>query len=85
MEWLSEDCWCAGWYDGLEFDLWAARDRGGPFRYGARLVATIEIDVLQWLYAAANGWVMWADDAGPVFVDLVAWKAIYDQGKLGRS
>ena len=24
MEWLSEECWCAGWYDGIEFALWDA-------------------------------------------------------------
>ena len=56
MEWLSEECWCAGWYDALEFDLWAACGRGGQFRYGAGLVARIEMDVLRGSPMSPTAW-----------------------------
>jgi hypothetical protein len=78
IEWLSQDCWCAGWYDGIEFDLWAAIATG-QFQYGLRQIATIELRVLQWLSELCGGWITWADSSGPVFVDLQAWKAIYQR------
>jgi len=84
IEWLSQDCWFAGWYDGIEFDLWTAIP-GGQFRYGGRLIAAIELRVLQWLSETSRGWIMWDDSTeGPVFVDLEAWKAIYEQGRPHR-
>lgn len=77
MQWLSEACWCAGWMDGLEFELWRALDSTG-LHYGMRNVAALELAVLRRLSAQAGGWYLWSDAVGePVFVEANNWQAIF--------
>lgn len=76
MEWLSESCWCAGWMDGLEYELWAALDRPG-FTYGVKVVTPLELATLRWLSDQCDGWFAWSDSRGaPIFVDRLAWQDV---------
>ena len=43
---LSEEAWCAGRMEGLEFELWAALV-GGPREYGRLQLTTSHIERLR--------------------------------------
>jgi hypothetical protein len=80
MQWLSESCWCAGWMDGIEFELWEAWQRSDAFGYGGRIVAPLELETLAWLSRECGGWVTWSVALGsPVFVDLPTWQGIVEK------
>lgn len=79
---ISEDYWCAGWLDQLEFELWRAittDDTGfGPF--GTNLSET-ELADLKRLSESAGGWFAWGEDAdgdvGAQFVPMAEWVERY--------
>ncbi|MCW2240791.1 hypothetical protein [Azospirillum canadense] len=77
MEEISEDCWCAGWLSGMEYDLWSMV-QGGPRDYGVSEVSQGEVGQLIALSQQTGGW--WhrpkgADDA--VSISLDDWKALF--------
>jgi len=73
MRWLSEERWCAGWYEGLEYDLWFALDRP-TFPYSLKVIAGVELATLRWLSRLADGWAIWSDDVREaVIVPLSDW------------
>lgn len=77
MSEISEDCWCAGWLSGLEFDLWEMV-QGGPRRFGMGEVSEEDVQRLRVLSNECGGWIVWNMDKGDTsFVPLAEWEAIY--------
>lgn len=77
---ISEECWCASWLIGLEFNLWAFC-RGEPGEYGMGRVGHVEIHQLKKLSERADGW--WRFEE---FVPMDEWLLIYaEHRKTGAS
>jgi hypothetical protein len=68
---LSEECFHAGWMDGLEYALWSAAQGGKPYKYGQCVISTEECRMLKLLSETAGGWWVWRDDE--VFLCLDEW------------
>ncbi len=70
---ISDGCWCAGWYIGLEHILWDARENGPRFT-GLGWVSAEQCNQLRYLSEVAGGWWWFPDEAEEeVFVDVEAW------------
>jgi len=83
MEDISEDYWCAGWLNDLEFTLWKAVTTGNlDFGWGMRESDLIR---LKHLHEMAGGWWMWADDEeNRRFVPTEEWLRIYAE-KMAKA
>lgn len=68
---ISENCYCAGWLNTLEFDLWSFC-LNGPGEYGMGTVDGADIGKLKGLSEKAGGW--WRHEA---FVPIAEWLKIY--------
>jgi hypothetical protein len=53
MSGISEEYWCAGWLNGLEFDLWNAQANG---RYGQGAITERQAKLLRLLSEECEGW-----------------------------
>jgi len=74
MSSLSENAYCAGWMDGLEFALWQVL-LGERREYG-RLVMTGEDRAkLCSLSGAAAGWIVFDDEREETWVSLEDWQS----------
>ena len=74
---ISEECYCAGWYTGVEWSAWAWADLAGPIDYG---MGEVEADACRALNACkerlAGGWVHWFDVCKPkglYLLDATEW------------
>jgi hypothetical protein len=77
---ISEDCYCAGWMSGIEYELWALlvdpttkRDRG---------MSRVEDDDIATLREISNeigGWIYWDDDDGKRFCPIGEWLVRYEK------
>jgi hypothetical protein len=67
---ISEECWCASWMSGIEFELWRAREFGPEGTYATQRQA----DLLRLLSDEAEGWWYWVDGKGPRFTPLDSWR-----------
>jgi hypothetical protein len=84
LERISERFWCAGWMDGLEYDIWRiANSGGGEYGFGE-----IEPDYAADLIALADkagGWWAWDDEKGDIrFVEMDEWLEMYEGRNRGR-
>jgi len=89
MSEISEDCWCAGWLIGLEFDLWQALAEG-PREYGAGKIGAGDIARLRLLSDECGGWIAWRRaedprDSGEEFVPIGEWRARYAEARAARA
>ena len=73
MAGISEECWCAGWETGLEFDLWDAIGRFGK-PYGQGTVTVRQARLLRDLAEECNGWWTRDENHEPEFVSLDVWR-----------
>ncbi len=74
---LSEEAYCAGWIEGLEYALWKAVLEGS-YNYG-RLSITDEHTVkLKELSENCGGWIVFDDVEGETFVSLDQWQSMYE-------
>jgi len=74
MSEISEECYCATWMSGLEFDLWHAVING-PKHYGQGDIRQEQIKELKDLSQKYNGWIMWKDSLNTtVFVSMGEWE-----------
>jgi len=86
MSEISEDCLCAGWIYGNEYNIWAAITLSEPApAYGPinpRLLRRC-----QQLADETGGWIYWDD--GPQFAPMAQWLAMVaqhnDAGNAGRT
>lgn len=69
MSELSEAAYCAGWMNGLEFELWQALI-GGPRTYGRLEITDEQLARLRDLSEAAKGWIVFDDVGGETLVPL---------------
>jgi hypothetical protein len=75
---ISEECWCASWLDGLEFDLWKAATN---VNYGQGRITERQAKLLRLLSEECDGWWCWKGDEtdNPQFVSLAEWRGILEQ------
>lgn len=74
MTGLSEELFCASWLVGLEHSMWEIR-QGGDRHFGMGQVSDRQAQLLLLLSEECDGWWIWNDKSGPVFVRLDVWKA----------
>ena len=76
MSGLSEEAYCAGWMQGLEYALWqVVLDRRSIY---GRLVFTAEhADNLRRLSASCRGWILFDDDREETWVSRSDWEIRY--------
>jgi hypothetical protein len=72
MSELSENAYCAGWMDRLEFDLWMAIV-SGPFRYGRLELTSAHIQRLSELSQGCGGWIAFEGEREETFVPMDEW------------
>jgi hypothetical protein len=83
MEDISEDCWCAGWLNDLEFTLWKAV-LTGKTNLGFGMPES-DLIRLKHLHEMADGWWIWADDEeNRRFVSTEEWLKIYAE-KMAKA
>ena len=78
MSKLSEEAYCAGWMDGLEYALWHVIVTG-PREYGRLKVTVDHIDKLKRLSSDCSGWIIFDEQKEETFVSLEEWTKIYHQ------
>ncbi len=70
---VSEDYWCAGWFSGIEYQIWAELHA-----YGSRRFNTDELEAIDALSKETGTWITWADgDASQRAVPLDEWKRMF--------
>ena len=77
---ISEDCWCAGWLNGLEYDLWVVAKHGpSSYPYGQDVISPEQVEQLRRLSEDCGGWFVFNDDVwyGRRFVPLAEWEALF--------
>ena len=83
MSELSEEAYCAGWMDGLEYALWHAVATG-PREYGRLKITEDHIDRLKSLSSKCRGWILFDEKKEETFVSLEEWTRIYHQNIAAR-
>ena len=81
MSAISEERWCAGWMQNLEYVLWDAvtgRRKG--------ICSAEEIGQLKYLSEKCGGWIVWDEQAkGERFVPMQDWLRLYEAQRLKAS
>lgn len=79
MSEISEQAFCAGWMDELEYRLWEIVI-GGPRKYGQIVLTDKQVARLRDLADKLHGWV-WFNDESEVeeFVERDRWQNLYAQ------
>jgi len=78
MSGISEECWCASWLKGLEFDLWNVAVHTS---YGQGTITERHAILLRLLSEECEGWWCWKNEEAdnPEFVSLAEWKTIFNR------
>lgn len=83
MTGISEECWCAGWMDGLEYRLWdIAISATTPTRYGQGEISPRVTFLLKNLALEAGGWWIYDDTDGVKFLRTEDWISLRKQKGL---
>jgi hypothetical protein len=77
MSELSEQAYCAGWMQGLEYALWNAVLKG-RVKYGRLQITRAHTQKLKELSEQCGGWIVWDDDLGEAFMPLDQWQKKYE-------
>jgi len=81
MSAISEERWCAGWMQNLEYVLWDAV-------IGRRedICSPEEIKQLKYLSEKCGGWIVWDEQAkGERFVPMQDWVRLYEAQRRKSS
>lgn len=84
MSELSEKAYHAGWYQGLEFDLWNAVT-SGPQQFGRLNLTQEHIQRLRELSKQCGGWIIFDDEHEHTWVPILKWKRRYEQQSEQRT
>ena len=84
MSELSEQAYCAGWMDSLEFALWDAV-ASGPRKYGQMEVTAEHVTRLRRLADAAGGWIVFDDVNEESLCPLREWEQRYAVWKTSST
>jgi hypothetical protein len=76
---ISEEAWCAGWMDGLEYALWHIMLHG-PAKYGWELISEQTIQQLRTLSEQAGCWIVFDDVTQETAVPLAKWEQMFPFG-----
>jgi hypothetical protein len=76
MSQISEDCFCAGWIGGNEYEVWHALQYGDPWPANRRMSPRL-LRLCQSLSTKIDGWIYWSD--GPYFAPMTQWLAMVDE------
>jgi hypothetical protein len=90
MRYISEDCYCAGWLNGLEYILWEmVSDSTASREFGMGEVEESAIARLRELSQQVGGWWRWHDDNderdlpseewGERFTPMADWLVMYER------
>lgn len=82
---LSETCWCAGWMDGTEYDLWDAVEKNQPVWWGIEEVRQRDIDDLRRLRELSGGWWIWDDEHYETFVSIDEMRRMAEARQSARG
>lgn len=78
---ISEDHYCAGWLNDLEFTLWSML-QGGDRSFGFSDVSECDLNELKELYDRAGGWWAWEKDKRcKTFMVTEEWVKYYENNK----
>lgn len=77
MSELSEQAYCAGWMQGLEYALWNAVLKGRA-KYGRLQITRVHTQKLKVLSDRCGGWIIWDDDLGESFIPMEQWQKKYE-------
>lgn len=81
MSAISEERWCAGWMQSLEYVLW---DAVTGRREG--ICSPEEIEQLKYLSEKCGGWIVWDEQAkGERFVPMQDWLRLYEAKRQKSS
>jgi hypothetical protein len=80
MSGLSEEAYCAGWMDGLEFELWEAVI-SGPRKYGRLQITLNHTSRLRRLSEAAGGWIIFDETEEELLLPMGEWKRRFNEWK----
>jgi hypothetical protein len=70
---LSEEAYCAGWMDGLEYALWEAVI-GVRGEYGRLALTEAHRARLRELSDTCGGWIVFASDTEETWIPLAEWE-----------
>ena len=73
MSELSEEAYCAGWMECLEYALWDAVG-GGARLYGRKTLSDSEVESLRALSRACGGWIVFDDETEETWLPLSEWE-----------
>ncbi|HKQ92323.1 MAG TPA: hypothetical protein VJZ77_16820 [Blastocatellia bacterium] len=87
MEEVSEDHYCAGWLNGLEYRLWqAALQYPQPYKFGVEAIEEKKVEELKGLAEELQEWAVWDDQAGEEkLIPLKDWKRIFAASKTASD
>ena len=74
MSYLSEESFCAGWMDGLEFELWKGMNNEIK-EYGTLRFTYEIVNRLKELSSKSNGWIVFDDDQEEFYLPWELWHA----------
>lgn len=80
---LSEDTYCAGWLDKIEFEIWEIINQEADIKTVEvwRKRGDLEtVDDLNYLKDVTNSWAWWAEDSDePIPINLTNWQNIINK------
>jgi hypothetical protein len=74
---ISERCYYAGWYDGLEYILWNALI-AGPRRFGHGEITADDIIALEMLKRRCQRWIFFDEETEETAISLEEWQVKYE-------
>jgi hypothetical protein len=75
---ISEKCYCASWFGGLEYTLWHAVING-PISFGTGRVTAEQIEILKSLSRSCRGWVAYRYEH--IWIPIEYWKQHFENPK----
>lgn len=72
MSALSECAYCAGWIEGLEFDLWCMLSKG-IFKFRQFEITPEDVRQLRILSDQCGGWIYFHEQKGESFIPFEEW------------
>jgi hypothetical protein len=73
---ISEEAWCAGWMNGLEYALWYIMLHG-PAKYGWKVINGDTIQQLKNLSEQEECWITFDQVTQETAVSLSEWEAMF--------
>jgi hypothetical protein len=81
---LSEDAYCAGWMDGLEYALWQVV-LGQRTKYGHSTFTKEHATQLRRLATSCGGWIVFDHEREETWVSQADWERRFEEWRLSPS